>query len=61
MKRQALADAKLEHARVRVHRSQKPQPGHDSVVQINQFGFAQLVDIDRHSGSLNVDAMRRTF
>jgi hypothetical protein len=31
------------------------------VVQINQFGFAQLVDIDRHSGSLNVDAMRRTF
>jgi hypothetical protein len=48
MKRHALADAELQHARVGVHLSQKPQPGHDTVIEVNECGLAQLIDIDRH-------------
>jgi hypothetical protein len=43
-----LADSELEHGLVRVNLSQEPQPRHDSVIEIDQFGFRHHVYIDRH-------------
>jgi hypothetical protein len=48
MERDPLADSELEHGHVRVKLSQEPQPRHDSVIKIDQLGFRQHVNIDRH-------------
>jgi hypothetical protein len=37
MKGHAFADPKLKHRRMRVEQSQKPEPGHDPVVEVNQL------------------------
>jgi len=50
MKRYALADLEIEHLRMRAHMAQKSQPLDDSVVQVDEFRFAELFDIDFHLG-----------
>src|SRR5450755_1098994 len=51
MKRDSLADAKFEHGRVRVDLPQKPQPRHDTVIEVDQLRHPLLVDINRHRRS----------
>jgi hypothetical protein len=48
MERDTLADPKLQHALVRVHFVQKTQACHNAMVEINQLGFGQLIDVNRH-------------
>jgi hypothetical protein len=43
-----FSNSELEHDLVRVNLSQEPQPRHDSVIEIDQFGFHHHVYIDRH-------------
>jgi hypothetical protein len=50
MKHDMLADPKLEHARVRVELTQEAQARHNAMVEVDQLGLAQLVDINRHGG-----------
>src|SRR5271155_2496576 len=45
VKRNSLADPEFQHARVCIQLSQEPKPCHDAVVEIDQFGLRQLVDV----------------
>ncbi|MCK7490964.1 MAG: hypothetical protein MZW92_03570 [Comamonadaceae bacterium] len=50
LKGHLFADAEVEHVRMSAHLMQELQPRDDAVVQIDEFGFSQLVDVDRHGG-----------
>lgn len=43
-----LAQTEFEHGRVSPHLLKKPQTRNDAVVQIDQLGFGQFVDVDGH-------------
>jgi len=43
-----LSDPELEHLHVGAHLMNKPKPLNDAVVEIDQFGFAKIVDVDLH-------------
>jgi hypothetical protein len=43
-----FSDSEFEHGLVRVNLSQEPQPRHDSVIEIDPFGFRHHVYSDRH-------------
>lgn len=43
-----LADAEVEHAGVQLHLVQELQPRDDAVVQLDEFGFREGVDVDGH-------------
>jgi hypothetical protein len=45
MERNPLADTKLEHRRVRIHLRQEAQSRHNAVIEIDQFGFRQCIEI----------------
>jgi hypothetical protein len=46
-----LADPELQHFRVRSHLLQKAKAFEDPMVQVDELGFGQLVDIDCHADS----------
>jgi len=48
VKRHPLAYVVVKHLRMRPHLASKPQPLDNPVVQIDEFLFAKLVDIDFH-------------
>ena len=48
LKRDLFTKAELQHRRVRAHLMQKPEPRDDPVVQVNQCGLGQSVDVDWH-------------
>jgi hypothetical protein len=54
IKRNSLADPEFEHARVCVQLSQKPQPCHDAVVEVDRVGLGHLVDVDWHCRLLSL-------
>lgn len=43
-----LAQTEFEHGRVSPYLLKKPQASNDAVVQIDQLGFGQFVDVDCH-------------
>ena len=43
-----LTDAELEHGCVRAHLLEELQPRDDAVVEIDELGFGQRVDVDCH-------------
>jgi hypothetical protein len=45
LKGHPVANAKVQHLRVRPHLAEKPQSFDDPVVQINQFLFREFVDV----------------
>lgn len=47
LERHAFADTELKHGGVGAHFLEELEACQDAVVQIDQFGFGQLVDIDR--------------
>jgi hypothetical protein len=51
MKSHPIANLEIQHLRVRAHLAQKPQPLDDPMVQINQFLFAEFVDVKFHDSS----------
>jgi len=54
LKRNPLAYAEVEHVRVGAHLAEKPQARHDAIVQIDQLGFRQCVDVNRHCEALHL-------
>ena len=48
LKRHPIADPEVEHLRMRAHLVQEPQSRHDPIVKINQFVFAEFVDVNFH-------------
>jgi hypothetical protein len=57
LKRDPVADPKVEHLRMRAHLVQKPQPRHDPVVKIDQFFLGEFVDVNLHDSfrlSMNI-------
>src|SRR5690606_30755055 len=46
-----LTDAELQHFAMIMQRLQKSQPLHDAMVELGQFFFAELVNIDFHAAS----------
>ena len=50
LKRHAFADTEIEHVCVRAHLLQESQARDDAVVEIDEFGFGQFVDVYRHWG-----------
>ncbi len=56
-KRDAIADFKLEHLRVCAHLMQEPQAFDDSVVEVDELGFGQFIDVNFHRDIL-ADAKR---
>ena len=51
LKRDAVADSEVEHARVGARLMQESQAFDDAVVEIDQFLFGEAVDVDAHSDS----------
>lgn len=48
MKAHSLPNRKLEHCGVCAHLLQETEPLNDSVVQVDQLGFREFVDVDLH-------------
>jgi len=53
LKRDTIADLELEHPGVRPHLTQEPESLDNPVVQVGQFCFGQLVDVDLHAHTKN--------
>ena len=53
LKRDTIADLELEHLGVRPHLTQEPESLNNPVVQVGQFCFGQLIDVDLHAHSKN--------
>lgn len=51
LKRNSFANAKFQHIRMRTYFMQKPQARDDAIVEVDKFGFRQLVDVDGHVGN----------
>jgi hypothetical protein len=47
-KRHAIADSELEHARVSAHLIQEPQSLDNPIVEVDELGFGQSVDVNVH-------------
>jgi hypothetical protein len=45
-KRNTIADAKLQHGFVGVHLTNESEALHDSMIQVYEFGFGQMIDAD---------------
>jgi len=54
VKPHALADPELEHGDVRLELPEEPEPRDDSVVEVDQLGLGQSVDVYRHFGSFEL-------
>jgi len=51
LKRDTIAYLELKHLSVRPHLTQEPKPRNNPVVQVGQFRFGQLIDVDLHAHS----------
>jgi hypothetical protein len=48
LKLDAVADPELKHFGMRPHLMKEPQAFNDPIVQVDQFGFGEPVDVDLH-------------
>ena len=53
LKRNLLANAEIKHMGVGPHLAEKLQASDDSVIQIDQLGFIQFVDVNFHNRTLS--------
>src|SRR5208337_4209858 len=54
MKGDPFADTKLEHGRMRSELSQELEAGDNAVIEVDQLGLGQQVDVDRHCRLLSL-------
>jgi len=48
LKLDSVTNRELQHASVRAHLMEKPQTLDDTVIEVDQFRFRELVDVDLH-------------
>jgi len=51
LKRDTVTDLELQHLGVRAHLMNEPQPLDDPVVEVDELGLGEPVDVDAHSHS----------